>query len=105
MIVLYLVYKKSTDNRTREKGEKMDKIIFDYSKLRGRIKERFENETKFSKAINSSQASLSAKLNNKTYFKPTDIVKILDVLEIPDEEVKLYFFNQKVRKTVRKFAS
>ncbi|MCI3860110.1 DUF739 family protein [Lactococcus garvieae] len=83
----------------------MEKVIFDYSKLRGRIKERYENEAKFSKVIDSSQASLSSKLNNKTYFKPTDILKILDVLEIPDEEVKLYFFNQKVRKTEHKFAS
>lgn len=83
----------------------MEKIIFDYSKLRGRIKEYYENETKFSKIISSSPASLSAKLNNKTYFKPTDIVKILDVLEIPDEEVKLYFFNQKVRKTEQRYAS
>lgn len=77
----------------------MEKVIFDYSKLRGRIKERFDSESNFSRIAHTSQASLSAKLNNKAYFKPNDILLILKLLEIPDEELKEYFFNQKVRKT------
>ena len=83
----------------------MKEIIFDYSKLRGRIKERYENEANFSKVLDASPSSLSAKLNNKAYFNPGDILKILEVLEIPDEEVKVYFFNRKVRKTEQEYAS
>lgn len=83
----------------------MNKIIFDYSKLRGRIKERYESETKFSAAARISPASLSSKLNNKTYFNPEDILRILKILKIPDEEAKLYFFEEKVRETEQKHAS
>ncbi|MCC4121327.1 DUF739 family protein [Lactococcus lactis] len=83
----------------------MNKIIFDYSKLRGRIKERYESEAKFSVEARISQASLSSKLNNKTYFNPEDILRILKILDIPDEEAKLYFFKQKVRKSEQRKAS
>lgn len=75
----------------------MEKIIFDFSKLRGRIKERYRNESVFSEVAKISKPSLSAKLNNKTYFKPSEIVEISEILEIPDDEVKSYFFKQKVR--------
>lgn len=77
----------------------MEKVVFDYSKLRGRIKEKYDNESNFAKIANTSQSGLSAKLNNKTYFKPNDILLFLKLLEIPDEELKVYFFNPKVRKT------
>lgn len=80
----------------------MEKIIFDFSKLRGKIKEVYESEGNFSDIAKVSRASLSAKLNNKAYFNPTEIVKFSEMLKIPDEEVKIYFFEQKVRKIEKK---
>ena len=39
-------------------------MAFDFSKLRGKIKEVFGTQEKFAKAMGMSSVSLSAKLNN-----------------------------------------
>ena len=39
------------------------KKVFDYSKLRGKIKEVFGTQAKFAKAMGMSTVTLSAKLN------------------------------------------
>ena len=80
----------------------MEKVTFDFSKLRGKIKEEFQSETNFSEKAKVSKSSLSAKLNNKAYFNPSEIVKFSGLLNIPDEEVKTYFFTLEVRKTENK---
>ena len=80
----------------------MEKVTFDFSKLRGKIKEEFQSETNFSEKAKVSKSSLSAKLNNKAYFNPPEIVKFSGLLNIPDEEVKTYFFTLEVRKTENK---
>jgi hypothetical protein len=77
----------------------MNKIVFDFSKLRGRIKEFYGSEQKFSKKVKISASSLSSKLNNKTYFNSSEVVNLSKALEIPDDEVNVYFFRKKVRKT------
>jgi len=69
---------------------------FDYRKLRGRITEKYGNISNFSKAYDISKNALSQKLNNKMRFTSDDIVKICKMLEIPKEEIGLYFFTPKV---------
>lgn len=63
-----------------------------YSKLRGKIREVFETNEKFSKDLGINLASLSAKLNNKTPWKREEIEKACEILSIPIEDVHLYFF-------------
>jgi hypothetical protein len=41
--------------------------IFDYSKLRGRIREKFKTESAFGKAMNLSHNTISKKLNGHKY--------------------------------------
>ena len=43
-------------------------LAFDYSKLRGKIKEVFGTQDKFAKALGISGATLSLKLNNISEF-------------------------------------
>ena len=43
-------------------------MAFDYSKLRGKIKEVFGTQDKFAKALGISRATLSLKLNNISEF-------------------------------------
>ena len=71
---------------------------FDFSKLRGRIKEKLGNESKFAEKIYISTASLSAKLNNKIDFTASEIIKACseEVLDIPLNEISLYFFTRKL---------
>lgn len=79
-----------------------EKIIFDYSKLKGRIKEKFDNQKAIADHLSYGYTSLSMKLNNQVSFSQEDIIELSKVLEIPDEKVSAYFFNVKVRKTVQK---
>lgn len=79
-----------------------EKIIFDYSKLKGRITEKFGKQENIAKHLSYGYTSLSMKLNNHVSFSQEDIIELSRVLEIPGDQVSLYFFNVKVRKTVQK---
>lgn len=73
-------------------------MIYDYSKLRGRIIEIFKTQTAFAKAIKMSNAAISSRLNNKTYFDQNEIIKVCEVLNIKIEDIQVYFFKFKVQK-------
>lgn len=67
-------------------------MAFDYSKLRGRIREVFGTDSKFAKAMNMSNQTLSAKLNNKVPFTQNEIRKSCILLKIEDDQIPAYFF-------------
>ena len=67
-----------------------------YAKLRGRIREVFGTIEAFAKAMDKDVSTISLKLNNKVAWKREDIEQACIVLEIPVEQVHLYFFNKKV---------
>lgn len=72
-------------------------MIFDYSKLRGRIVERFGTCRAFCQEIGYKSGILSTRLSGLHPFRADEIRLFCDVLEIPDAEVVAYFFTQKVR--------
>ncbi len=74
-----------------------ENIEFDFSKLRGRIKEIYGTQTAFSTAMLMNEATLSNKLNNNVEFSSKEIIKACLLLCIEFEEIKSYFFNFKVR--------
>ncbi|MFR8144791.1 MAG: DUF739 family protein [Clostridia bacterium] len=74
-------------------------LEFDYSKLLGRIKEKLDKQEKLAEKMGLSQVSLNKKLNNLVQFTQKDIMSIIVILEIPVEEIPLYFFTQKVKKS------
>lgn len=71
-------------------------IEFDYSKLKGRIIEKYGCQKKFAKAWKKSGNTVSKKLNNKFRFSSDDIIEISSMLEIPPQEIGKYFFTLKV---------
>ena len=73
-------------------------MIFDYNKLNGKIKERFNNRNDFAKLINLSSNSLSKKLNNKVPLTSPEIYKIVEILGIEISEIPIYFYTLKVEK-------
>ena len=77
------------------------KIEFDYSKLRGKIKEVYGTQSNFADAMSFSNTSLSAKLNNQTEFTQKEINKACQLLEISFEELNVYFFTPKVQLSER----
>jgi len=73
--------------------------MFDYSKLRGKIREKFGTEGEFAKALGISKTSLSDKLNNKVSFTSSEINKACKLLDIPTRFIPIYFFTPKVKET------
>ena len=74
----------------------MEKPIFDYSKLRGRIREKCGTQKRFAAAMGMSPATVSLKLANKRYFNQSEIVRAVDVLGIEYGKSALYFFTQRI---------
>ena len=65
---------------------------FNYSKLRGRIIEKYGSQRLFAQKINISNETLSRKLTGKSYFKQDEIWKISELLGIKTEQFDSYFF-------------
>ncbi len=75
-----------------------NKIIYDYSKLRGRVIEKFKKIKNYAPALGISKTSLSNKLNNKVPFNQEEITRSVELLDIPYNEINLYFFAEIVKK-------
>ena len=74
-------------------------MAFDYSKLRGKIREIFKTQSNFAKAMGMSDTSLSAKLNNNIEFSQREIEKAIELLKVTNEEIPVYFFTLEVQET------
>jgi transcriptional regulator with XRE-family HTH domain len=64
----------------------------DYSKLRGRIRERFSTQAAFASALCVSACALSQKLNGKSEWAADEIRKACELLDIEPGELQYYFF-------------
>ena len=67
-------------------------MSYDYSKLRGRIVEKFGTIRKFADAMNMSYTSASNKLNNIVPWDQLEIEKAIELLEVEWLYVNEYFF-------------
>lgn len=74
-------------------------MTWDYSKLRGKIKEKFKTQDAFATAIGISKTSLSLKLNNEREFTQAEMNKCVDALGEPKHEIKNLFFTIEVQET------
>ncbi|MCU7380770.1 DUF739 family protein [Clostridiales Family XIII bacterium ASD5510] len=72
-------------------------MCYDYSKLLGKIVEIFGSQIKFATAMKWSERTLSLKLNNKVSWKQPEIDTACTLLEIPNDEIVVYFFTKKVQ--------
>lgn len=75
---------------------------FNYQKLRGKIKEMFGTQDRFSEALGIGKVSLSRRLNNVLDFSNEEIYNSCILLDIPLHEIPIYFFNPKVQKEEHK---
>lgn len=71
-------------------------MIFNYNKLRGRIIEKYNKLSSFAMALGISNTALSFRLGNKVFFSQSEITRIVELLEIPIEEIHYYFFDVEV---------
>ena len=71
-------------------------MLFDYSKLKGKIKEKGLTQEELANKIEIDKSTLSLKINNQSVFTQEEIFKIINILEISPEEIEEYFFTIKV---------
>ena len=71
--------------------------MYDHSKLRGRITEKYGTISAFSKALGLSLTSVSDKLNEKTGFSRDDIEKWSELLDISNAEIGLFYFSRSLK--------
>lgn len=67
-------------------------MAFDYSKLRGRIVEKYGTLGNFETAIGFSHTSLSNKMLGKSDWSNSEIVRACNLLDVKNSEVGEYFF-------------
>lgn len=78
--------------------------VFNYSKLRGKIREVYGTQKKFAKAMKIGYVSLSKRLNNSLDFSSREILNACELLNIDKNDITLYFFDEKVQKSEQKTA-
>ena len=72
-------------------------MAFDYSKLKGRIVEKFDTQGRFAEAMDWSERTLSLKMQGKIPWKQSDICRAIELLELNEEDIPVYFFKVKVQ--------
>jgi hypothetical protein len=65
---------------------------YDYSALRGKIREKFARQSDFAAALGPAPSTLSKKLNNSSEWSHTEIVRSCELLGIALEDAAAYFF-------------
>gem|GEM_PF-1138909 len=71
------------------------KYSYDYTKLNGRIVEKYGTRRAFAESIKLNEAVLSQKLNGNSRFTQDEITFFRNVLDICKEDVNDYFFKTK----------
>jgi len=68
--------------------------MYDYSKLRGKIREVFGTQEAFAKAMGLSTTTISDKLNNKLQWTQKEMDRAIDLLKIDASELPVYFYTK-----------
>lgn len=71
---------------------------YNYSKLKGRIKELDMTLNDFAERLGIAEQTLYKKFNNQSYFTQEEIDKAMKIIMQPMSKVQLYFFSKKVAK-------
>ena len=73
-------------------------MVYDYSKLNGKIIEVYGKRASFAKAMEFSERTLSLKLGNKRAWKQEQMLKAMDLLGEEYSKIDEYFFKKKVQR-------
>lgn len=65
---------------------------YDYSKLLGKMRENHITQEQLASSIGIAESTMNIKLKGRGQFSQEEMVKILDVLNIPLENIASYFF-------------
>ena len=82
--------------RKLNKKRKGDNMEFDYSKLKGRVKEVLGTQDVFAERLGIGRVSLSQRMTGKLEFSQSEIMLSCDILNFDPREIPEYFFTLKV---------
>lgn len=74
------------------------KKIYNFQRLKGRIKEYYKSQEDFAKELKLTNTALNYKLNNRTRFSYDELNLIINLLKIRDDEILDIFFTEEVSK-------
>ena len=72
------------------------KKVFDYSKLRGRIVEKYGSQRQFADAAGVSEQTITSKMNGRVAISQEDVVNWSELLDIEANDIGVYFFAYKL---------
>lgn len=75
---------------------KEKKRCFDGSKLKGRIRGLNLTQDDVAQHLEINKSTFNLKINGQVPFTQDEISSLIELLKIPDEEIKPYFFEEKV---------
>lgn len=71
-------------------------MTFDYSKLKSKIIEMYGSYSNFTEKLDMLESLLLLKLSNKEVWEQNEICKLVQLLELKNEDIGIYFFTTKV---------
>lgn len=77
-------------------------MAFNYSKLRGRIAEKYWTMGAFCDAMGITRSTVRARFSGEYSWRQDDIVKACALLDIDKADIPEYFFNENVVKSPTK---
>lgn len=72
------------------------KRVFDYSKLRGRIVEKYGSQRQFADAVGVSEQTITSKMNGRVAISQDDVITWSELLDIEAVDIGVYFFAYKL---------
>lgn len=72
-------------------------MSYNYSKLRGKIIEKFGTLGEFSKAMGWSERTNGLKLSGRVEWKQNEIMTATRLLDVKSEDIDIYFFDVEVQ--------
>ena len=68
---------------------------YDYSKLMGKIKEKYKTQAAIAKEMGMGESTLNLKLNNKAEWSQNEMKMAMFYLEVSTDLIEDYFFSHK----------
>lgn len=72
--------------------------MYDYSKLKGKIRELGITQNEYAASIGITEQTLNLRFKNQRHFKQDEIEKSMKLFQEPLENIQQYFFTKKVAK-------
>ena len=74
----------------------MERVVFDYSRLKGRIVEKCGSQKAFADRMGISESTMTAKMSCVSYFTQGEIFRAIGILDLGVWAITDYFFTESV---------